>query len=92
MTLTLNTFENQVAAVNKLAGETPASYVLNCHKSCAPAVAQIVNAIIAAAPGKLLYKMDLHTVYSPTGNPENWSLEALSATKSLAKVGVSVTV
>lgn len=91
MILTLNTFENQVAAVNRLAGSVPVSYVLNCHKSCSPAVNQIVNATLAAGKGQLLYRMNLHTVYSPTGNPENWCLEALSATKSLAKVGVSVT-
>lgn len=91
MELTLNNFENQVGAVNRLAIVAPTSYILNCHKSCSPAVGQIVNAIIAAPPGKLLYQMKLNTIYAPTGNPENWSLEALSATKSLAIVGVSPT-
>lgn len=94
MTLTTDTFETALAKLGntaKAANQTIHHVVLNCHRSCNDAVTKIKQQIAAAHPNQLLYKLDLRTISHPEGNPDNWSLEACSATKSLGIVGESPT-
>lgn len=91
MILSLDTFENRLAAVNNASKIKPDHYVMNVHRSCAPAVGQIKEQIAKSTAGQLLNGVDLRTIFLPTGNPENWTLEGCSSAKSLAIVGASPT-
>ena len=94
MILTPDNFENQISALvnlcdpKKLSSPEPIDHiVMNCTRDCAPAIEQIQDRIAKAQPNQMLYKLDLRVIFHAQGNPENWSLEAVGPTRSLATVG-----
>ena len=91
--LSINSFETALAQVLNLVHQKsqehdPDHYVLNCHINLSNVVGAIKSAISNTEDKtKLLYGIDLRVIYHREGNPENWSLEACSKTKSLGIVG-----
>ncbi len=88
--LTLNQFETTLAQLKNKA-PTLKYVVLNCTRSCSAVVDQIRGEIGMAKPNQQLFGLDLRVIIHPTGNPQNWSVEACDSEKSLAVIGESPT-
>lgn len=92
MTLTLDSFETAVQQVNnKVGGKTINHYILNVSRGCSDVVGKILNQIDKSTDGQVLYKMDLRTIFHPSGSTDNFSIEACTPVRSLASVGASPT-